>query len=88
MDNNNLTKVGKGKAASQALGSRAFWNGVSRCLKVFGPLVHLLRMMDYDMTSLAFTYGEILKAKKFIKEVIFYNKESEYKPIIDAMDKR
>lgn len=85
---NNITKVGKGKAAGSTLGSRAFWNGVSRCLKVFGPLVHLLRMVDSDRASVAFTYGEILKAKKVIMEAVFDNKESEYKPIIDAIEKK
>ncbi|TVU06739.1 hypothetical protein EJB05_49967, partial [Eragrostis curvula] len=86
--NNNLTKAGKGKAAGTTLGSRAFWNGVSRCLKVFGPLVHLLRMVDSDRASMAFVYGQILSAKKVIKEVVYDNKESEYKPIIEAMDKK
>lgn len=82
------TKAGKGKTAGSTLGSRAFWNRVSRCLKVFGPLVSLLRMVDSDRPSLAFLYGEIVRVKKEIIEVVYERKESEYKPIIEAMERK
>ena len=68
--------------------SRAFWNDVSLCLRVFEPLVKVLRMVDGDVKpSMAFLYGEIRKAKKEIMEAM-NNIENNYNPIIDIIDKK
>lgn len=81
-------KKSKGKASTAILVSRAFWNGVSLCLRVFEPLVKILRMVDGDVKpSMAFLYGEIQKAKKEIMEAM-NNIENNYNPIIDIIDKK
>jgi hypothetical protein len=48
-----------------------FWNGVALSLSVFEPMVKLLCMVDGDIKlSIAFLYGEMIKAKKHIKVVV------------------
>jgi len=64
---NQVKKTAKGVQATTTLVRPNFWNGVSLCLRVFEPLVKVLRMVDGDIKpSMAFLYGEILKAKKEI----------------------
>ena len=65
-----------------------FWKGVTLCLKVFEPLVSLLRLVDGDVKpSIGFVYGEIVKAKKQIKEA-YGNVASRYKDVIDVVEKK
>ncbi|KAF0901131.1 hypothetical protein E2562_038156 [Oryza meyeriana var. granulata] len=52
---------------------------------VFEPLVKVLRMVDGDGPSLAFTYGEILEAKKQIMEAL-NNLKGNYNPIFAHID--
>ncbi|XP_062222565.1 uncharacterized protein LOC133921624 isoform X1 [Phragmites australis] len=65
-----LNHIKKNKKAVQATGTMvkpAFWSGVALCLRVFEPLIKVLRMVDGDIKpSMAFLYGEIQKAKKEI----------------------
>ncbi|KAL5739143.1 hypothetical protein ACOSP7_028063 [Xanthoceras sorbifolium] len=68
--------------------STSFWNGVTTCLKVFAPLVNVLRLVDGDKKlAMSFVYGELLQAKEDIK-VALNNVEKNYKPIIDIIDAR
>ncbi|GJS00900.1 hypothetical protein Tco_0317408 [Tanacetum coccineum] len=77
----------KGKAAYATVLSTTFWAGVSLCLKVFTPLVKVLRMVDADWKpSMGFVYGETIKAKKEIKGVLGGNKKA-YEPIIKIIEK-
>lgn len=63
----HVKKSPKGVQATAILVKPAFWGGVSLCLRVFEPLVKVLRMVDGDVKpSMAFLYGDILKAKKEI----------------------
>jgi hypothetical protein len=56
----------KGKEATATVLSQSFWNNVHLCLKVFEPLVKLLRLVDGDVKpSMGFLYGELLKAKRY-----------------------
>ncbi|KAL5834146.1 hypothetical protein ACOSQ4_013643 [Xanthoceras sorbifolium] len=51
-----------------------FWNGVTLCLKVFAPLVKVLRLVDGDVKpSMGFLYGELKNAKEEIKVVLRNN---------------
>ncbi|AQK40403.1 hypothetical protein ZEAMMB73_Zm00001d023926 [Zea mays] len=64
-------KSKKGKEATTMVLSIPFWIGVSLCLKVFEPLVKLLRLVDGDVkSSMGFLYGELINAKKAIKEAL------------------
>nr|XP_011470559.1 PREDICTED: uncharacterized protein LOC101302707 [Fragaria vesca subsp. vesca] len=81
-------KSAKGKAATSiyiAL-SPSFWNGVNLCLKVFAPLVKVLRLVDGDRKpSMGFVYGELQKAREEIKKTS-KNQEAHYRPILDIVD--
>jgi hypothetical protein len=76
------------KDAPTTLMDANFWKGVTLCLKVFEPLVSLLRLVDGDAKpSLAWLYGEMLKAKTKIKEA-FGNNEKNYRETIAIIDKK
>jgi hypothetical protein len=78
----------KGKDATATIMSTAFWKGVNLCIKVFEPLVKVLRLVDGDVRpSMGFVYGEIVKAKKEIKEA-FGNVELRYKDVMAIVDKK
>ncbi|CAD6243862.1 unnamed protein product [Miscanthus lutarioriparius] len=63
----HVKKTPKGVQATATLVKPNFWASVALCLRVFEPLVKVLHMVDGDMKpSMAFLYGEILKAKKEI----------------------
>jgi len=62
-------KTKKGKDATATVLNMQFWRNVSLCLKVFEPLVKVLCLADGDVKpSIGYVYGELLKAKKEIKE--------------------
>jgi len=49
--------------------SSSFWRAVKLTLTVFEPLVKVLCLVDGDVRpSMGFIYGELLKAKKQIKD--------------------
>ncbi|XP_052207042.1 uncharacterized protein LOC127811330 [Diospyros lotus] len=82
------SKIVKGKAAYATVMSIAFWNGVTICLKVFAPLVKVLRIVDADRKpSMGFLCGEIKQAKEDIKEAL-NNLEKNYKPIMEIIEAR
>ena len=66
-----------------------FWSGISLCLRVFEPLVKVLRMVDSDIKpSMAFLYGEIQKSKNEIKVGIGSADKTGtlYKNVIEIID--
>ena len=64
-----FSKTVKGKSDFAMVLSPSFWQGVTLCLKVFAPLVKVLRMVDADWKpSMGFVYGELKKAKKEIMD--------------------
>jgi len=68
--------------------SPAFWKDVKICLSVFEPLFKVLRLVDGDVKpSMGFLFGELIKAKREIKEACG-NVESRYKEIIAIIDKK
>lgn len=82
-----IVKSKKGKDATATLMDAKFWKGVTLSLKVFEPLVILLRLVDGDVKpSMAWLYGEMLKAKIKMKEA-FGNIEKNYKKTIAIIKK-
>ncbi|KAG7544115.1 hypothetical protein ISN45_Aa07g039810 [Arabidopsis thaliana x Arabidopsis arenosa] len=82
------SKCVKGKQASDTVMSFAFWSSVIMVLKVFSPMVKVLRLADGEKKpSMGFIYGEILEAKKSIKEASNHL-EKNYKPIFQIMDEK
>ncbi|XP_058183421.1 uncharacterized protein LOC131301254 [Rhododendron vialii] len=85
-DKSKWAKSPKGKTAFATVMSTAFWNGVTLCLKVFGPLVMVLRLVDGDRKpSMGFVYGELKNAKEEIKGA-YKQVETNYRPILDVID--
>ncbi|XP_010485158.1 PREDICTED: uncharacterized protein LOC104763492 [Camelina sativa] len=55
------SKHSKGMKAFNTMMSVKFWNEVIMCLKVFGPLVKLLRLVDGDKKpTMGFLHGELI----------------------------
>ncbi|KAL5826990.1 hypothetical protein ACOSQ3_018835 [Xanthoceras sorbifolium] len=82
------SKTAKGKVAYSTVLNLSFWNRVTLCLKVFAPLVKMLRLVDGDIKpSMDFLYGELRKEKEDIK-VALKNSENAYRPILDIIDSK
>ncbi|XP_021315251.1 uncharacterized protein LOC8066208 [Sorghum bicolor] len=81
-------KSKKGKDATAIVLNPTFWKDVKLTVSVFEPLFKVLRLVDGDVKpSMGFVYGEILKAKKEIKEALG-NNESRFKEVIVVIDKK
>ena len=81
-------KSKKGKEATATILSPAFWKDVKLMLAVFEPLVKVLRLVDGDVKpSMGFLYGELLKAKREVKEA-FGNVESQFKDVMAVIEKK
>lgn len=81
-------KSKKGKDATTIILNPTFWKDVKLTLSVFEPLVKVLRLIDGDVKpSMGFVFGELLKAKRQIKEA-FGNIESLFKEVIAVIDKK
>lgn len=81
-------KSKKGKQATTTILSASFWKDVKLTLAVFEPLVKVLRLIDGDVKpSMGFVYGELLKAKREIKEA-FGNVESRFKDVLAVVEKK
>jgi hypothetical protein len=79
-------KEKKRKDATTTILSPTFWKEVKLTLSVFEPLVQVLCLVDGDVKpSMGFIYGELLKAKREIKEA-FGNVESRL--VIAVIDKK
>ncbi|CAN0916028.1 hypothetical protein LINGRAHAP2_LOCUS29484 [Linum grandiflorum] len=87
-DNIKETHSKKGKDAYATVLAGRFWGGVDNCLKVFEPLVNLLRLVDGDVKpSMGFVYGQLFEAKNDIKKAC-KNDQNVYKEIIAIVDKK
>jgi len=81
-------KSKKGKDATAIILNPTFWKDVKLTVSVFEPLFKVLRLVDGDVKpSMGFVYGELLKAKREIKEALG-NNESRYKEVIAVIDKK
>ncbi|XP_019178166.1 PREDICTED: uncharacterized protein LOC109173393 [Ipomoea nil] len=83
-----FSKIAKGKVAHTTVTSLGFWQGVTACLKVFAPLVRVLRLVDCDSKpSMGFVYGELMRAKEEIKHALS-DVPRNYKSIIDIIEEK
>ncbi|XP_019158581.1 PREDICTED: uncharacterized protein LOC109155351 [Ipomoea nil] len=83
-----FSKIAKGKVAHTTVTSLGFWQGVTTCLKVFAPLVRVLRLVDCDSKpSMGFVYGELMRAKEEIKHTLS-DVPRNYKSIIDIIEEK
>ncbi|XP_071741094.1 uncharacterized protein [Rutidosis leptorrhynchoides] len=80
-----LSKMKKGKDIRAFVLENQTWTGVIKCLKVFSPLVKLLRMVDADWKpSMGFIHAELKKAQQEIKNAL-NNDMTAYGPIMDII---
>lgn len=87
-DSLHEVKSKKGKKATATMLLPAFWKDVKLTLAIFEPLVKVLRLVDGDVKpSMGFIYGELLKAKREIKEA-FGNVESRFKDVMAVIEKK
>lgn len=84
----NDSKYLKGRSSYFTCLSPAFWNGISRAVKVMEPLVKVLRMVEGEKKpSMGFVYGELVEARRSIKAAA-NNLERYYKPIFEIIDEK
>ena len=70
-DNTKWSRSKKGKEAFDIVVPNDFWNSIELCLRVFTPLVKVLRLVDgEEKPSMGFVYGELLKAMDDIKKIL------------------
>lgn len=82
----NVSRSPKGKRASSIVISNLFRKQVSLAVRVFQPLVKMLRVVDGEKRpSMGFVYGGLLDVKESIKK-IFKQMLLKYKPYVDAID--
>ena len=81
-------KTKKGKDATATVMDANFWKGVLLCIKVFEPLVRVLRLVDGDIKPLmVWLYVELVKAKREMKDA-FSNLERNCKDTMAIVDKK
>jgi hypothetical protein len=81
-------KSKKGKNAIATILNPSFWKDVKLTLAVFAPLFKVLRLVDGDVKPLmGFVYGELLKAKRQVKEALG-NVENRFKDVVAVIEKK
>ena len=66
----------------------SFWNTIVFCLKVSGPLVHVLHLVDGEKKAhMGYIYEAMNRAKDTIVRS-FNGNEEKYKEIFNIIDKR
>ncbi|XP_038701804.1 uncharacterized protein LOC119998523 [Tripterygium wilfordii] len=68
--------------------SISFWKSINFCLLVFRPLVKVLRLVDSDIPSMPWLYGERQATIKEIKEDVCSGLEKNYKSIINIIESK
>jgi len=74
------SRSARGKTTKEIILDFKCWNDCSVIVKIVGPLMRLLRIVDSDeKPTLGYVYKGMYRARKTIKE-IFRNKKRSYKP--------
>ncbi|XP_020266105.1 uncharacterized protein LOC109841555 [Asparagus officinalis] len=84
----SLSRTPVGKNVAEIIASNKFWDNIDFALKVFTPLVKVLRRADGDkIGSMGFIYGDMLVAKEELK-VALGDDEKKYNPILEMIKPR
>jgi hypothetical protein len=86
-ERSTLSKETKGKNVEQIVLNNGFWENANKVLKICGPIVNVLRMVDGDKPCMGFVYESIDRCKEAIATA-FNNVEADYKEIWDLIDQR
>ncbi|CAL0318246.1 unnamed protein product [Lupinus luteus] len=85
---NKLSKEIKGKEATKIVLMPSFWKNVAYTMKVMGPLVKVLRLVDSEKkAAMGYIYEAMDKAKETIIKA-FNEKENKYKDVFKIIDER
>ncbi|XLU20766.1 hypothetical protein S245_056832, partial [Arachis hypogaea] len=85
---NKLSREAKGREATKIVIRPSFWNHVKYTLKIMGPLVGVLRLVDGEKKPpMGYIYEVIEKAKECIMK-IFSNDVSKYSEVFKIVDNR
>ncbi|XP_020997317.2 uncharacterized protein LOC107485690 [Arachis duranensis] len=85
---NKLSKEAKGREATKIVIMSSFWNHVKYTLKIMGPLVRVLRLVDGEKKPpMGYIYEAMEKAKECIMKA-FLNDESKYNDVFKIIDNR
>ncbi|XP_057719937.1 uncharacterized protein LOC130934380 [Arachis stenosperma] len=85
---NKLLKEAKGRKATKIVLMPSFWNLVKYTLKILGPLVRVLRLVNGEKKPpMGYIYKAMEKAKIFIMKT-FLNDESKYNDVFKIIDNR
>ncbi|XP_020272531.1 uncharacterized protein LOC109847711 [Asparagus officinalis] len=83
-----LANSAKGSKVEVISMSDSWWTVVAKILKVYAPIFRLLRVLDSDYKlSMGFVVGILEDIKKEIIQV-FKNKEKDFKPVINIIDRK
>ena len=81
-------KEPKGKKAGDIVLSTTFWNDVVYSIKLMGPLVHVLRLVDNEKKpAMGYIYEAMDRAKEAIQKS-FKDNEDKYNDIFTTIDRR
>eukprot|EP00253_Pinus_taeda_P025970 PITA_25970 len=86
-ERSTLSKETKGKNVDQIVLNNGFWENANKVLRICGPIVNVLRMVDGDKTCMGFVYESIDCCKETIATA-FNNVEVDYQEIWDLIDQR
>uniref|UniRef100_A0A1S3XAD1 DUF659 domain-containing protein n=1 Tax=Nicotiana tabacum TaxID=4097 RepID=A0A1S3XAD1_TOBAC len=85
---NRYAKEAAGKEVAKVLISPSFWNDVVRALKVGGPLIRVLRMVDGERKPpMGYLYEAMDRAKETI-EASFEGDVRKYEKVFEIIDSR
>ncbi|XP_025692958.1 uncharacterized protein [Arachis hypogaea] len=85
---NKLSKEAKGREATKIVIMPSFWNHVKYTLKIMGPLVRVLRLVDGEKKPpMGYIYEAMEKAKECIMKT-FLNDETKYNDVFKIIDNR
>ncbi|XP_019167567.1 PREDICTED: uncharacterized protein LOC109163268 [Ipomoea nil] len=77
-----------GKECSRIVQMPSFWNTILEALKIGGPLISTLRLVDGDVKpSMGYIYPAMEITKKAIEKA-FDNNTSKYKKVFEIIDRR
>ena len=77
----------RGKNVEQIVLNNGFWENANKVLKICGPIVNVLCMVDGDKPCMGFVYESIDRCKETIATA-FNNVEADYQEIWDLIDQR
>ncbi|KAL8548056.1 hypothetical protein ACS0TY_007388 [Phlomoides rotata] len=76
-----------GKKVARIIISAKFWNNAVYILKIYSPLVHVLRLVDGEQKpAMGYIYEVMDRAKEAIANV--FDKEEDYKEAFEIIDRR